>query len=277
MAQSTRATKTTIAQLTRASKGGLLTPSQAAVALGLSSREASARLTALVNTGWLARIRRGLYVILPLAAATPLATTSEDPWMLATVLYEPCYIGGWSAAEHWNLTEQIFRSTFVVTAAHIRRREETHFGAAFHLARTKAARIEDIQPVWRSSQRVKVSNRERTIVDGAITPAWIGGGRQLEAVVKAYRDQPNARAEALAEELGRNGNGAAAKRLGYLVEATWPEATILIDTCRELQSTGIVKLDPSLPHRGRLVTRWGLWENVRREGPLHNPTQRSRK
>lgn len=65
--------------------------------------------------GWPRRVRRGLYLVLPLEAQSDRAITVEDPWILADELFSPCYIGGWSAAQHWGLTEQIFRSVFVVT------------------------------------------------------------------------------------------------------------------------------------------------------------------
>ena len=33
----------------------------------------------------------------------------QDPWILVPALFAPAYIGGRTAAEHWDLTEQIFR------------------------------------------------------------------------------------------------------------------------------------------------------------------------
>jgi len=114
--------------------------------------------------GWVARVRRGLYYLPPLEAGTdPIA---EDSWTLAHRLLAPCYIGGWSAAEHWGLTEQLFRSAFVVTAANIHSREQTVFGATFRLVRVKQERVESVGETWRGQVRVRVSNAERTLIDG---------------------------------------------------------------------------------------------------------------
>ena len=41
----------------------------------------------------------------------------EDPWILVPALFDPAYIGGRTAAEHWDLTEQIFRDIVVYTHA----------------------------------------------------------------------------------------------------------------------------------------------------------------
>jgi len=62
----------------------------------------------------MSRVRRGLYVSVPLESRTadmPL----EDPWLVADRLFSPCYIGGWSAAEYFGLTEQIFSTIIVMT------------------------------------------------------------------------------------------------------------------------------------------------------------------
>ena len=61
------------------------------------------------------RVCRGLYAPIPLDAIDPSAWR-EDPWVIASKLFGPdYYIGGWTACEHWDLTEQIFRETVVVT------------------------------------------------------------------------------------------------------------------------------------------------------------------
>lgn len=256
--------KTQLAALHRASVGGgLVTAKEASEALGISARAATSRLAALTRSGWLTRVRRGVYLILPVEAASGELTTAAEPWTMASVLYDPCYIGGWSAAEHWGLTEQLFRSTFVATTAHIRKRDEVHLGARFHLVRIKPERLHGLAVVWRASVRVRISGAERTVIDAAVNPAWIGGGRQLAAVLTAYAERPDASQGNLVSELERHGTGAAAKRLGFLAERLWPDASDLISKCRALKTQGLSKLDPFVESRGRLVTRWSLWANVR--------------
>src|SRR5215468_882578 len=100
----------TLSALARNAKGGLISTDEAARVLGVNGRVAAARIARLVAGGWVARVRRGLYLLLPLEAAGAATMAIEDPWVLAEVTLAPCYVGGWSAAEHWGLTEQIFRS-----------------------------------------------------------------------------------------------------------------------------------------------------------------------
>jgi len=61
----------------------------------------------------LSRIRRGLYVAVPLDARRS-GEWVEDAWVVADRVFSPCYIGGWSACEYWDLTDQVFRTILVV-------------------------------------------------------------------------------------------------------------------------------------------------------------------
>jgi predicted transcriptional regulator of viral defense system len=223
---------------------------------------AAARLARFVAGGWVTRVRRGLYLLLPLEAASATATTIEDPWILAEVLLAPCYIGGWSAAEHWGLTEQIFRSTFVVTSAGARTRTRTLLGAELHLVRVPRKRISGAVPVWRGSTRVLVSDRERTIVDALVDPAWVGGARHLVDILRAYRRSPDWNPARLLARMAELRRGAAYKRLGYLAEKLLDGGSALIAACLQAKMAGASKLDPSVATHGRLVKRWGLWVNV---------------
>lgn len=255
-----------LAALARVAHGGVIGIQESAKALGIPTRAASARLAALTRGGWLTRVRRGVYLILPLEAESQRHTTAEDPWLLASALFSPCYIGGWSAAEHWGLTEQLFRSTFVATAANIRMRTAHHLGAAFNLVRVKPERLQYLTSVWRGSSRVLVSSPERTIVDAAIDSRWLGGFRHLADIFATYASDHKADPTALLHEMRRSGNGAAAKRIGYLSEQLWPAAQDLVEGALGLRSTGVVKLNPTIARRGHKSSRWGLWVNVSLDG-----------
>src|SRR5712691_9523025 len=103
-----------LAALSRAFDGPF-TAAEAAEVLAVDRPTASRITGYLASRGWLARVRRGLYVAVPLEATAP-GEWRADPWLVAAHVFEPCYIGGWSACEHWGLTDQLFRELLVVTA-----------------------------------------------------------------------------------------------------------------------------------------------------------------
>lgn len=257
-----RSTKETLAQLSRASQGGLVSVQSAAAILGVSPRQAATRLAGLLTQGWVRRVRRGRYFILPLETESNQPAAIEDPWVLARELYQPCYIGGWSAAEHWGLTEQIFQSTFVVTAASARSRNERVLSSDFHLVRVSPERLRGVAPVWRGRERVPVSGRERTIADALVSPDWVGGVRHLVDMLRAYRELRASDLAKVATQLDTIGKGSGFKRFGYIIETLWPAESTIIDHALSRRTLGVNKLDPAIRSRGRLNKRWGLWINL---------------
>ena len=253
--------------LARAARSGLVSVTTAADALGFSRSRRAILLATLVRRGWLKRLRRGLYLLLPLEAESQSSGVAEDAWVLADEVFSPCYIGGWTAAEHWGLTEQIFRSTFVVSTANVRRTSHSISGSEFRVVKSSPNRVDGIGAVWRGRERIKVSSRERTIVDALITPGWLGGVRHLADVLLAYRNGDDWRPQRLLSELEPLGTGAAFKRLGFLAETLGLVEAGLTEAARSRMTAGIVKLDPSIRSRGRLNKHRGLWINASVAGP----------
>jgi predicted transcriptional regulator of viral defense system len=256
-----RDAKETLRRLARGSRAGLVTTERSAELLGVEANVASLTLGRLARRGWLSRVRRGLYLVLPLEAGRE-GTAIEDPWVLARELYSPCYIGGWTAAEHWGLTEQLFRATFVVTAANIRRSQETFLGAEFHLTRATRERVANIAEIWHGSERIPVSDRERTIADALADPGWVGGIRHFVEILRTYRESKEWNPNRLLRRLEGIGSGASFKRLGYLLETVLPPDPSLVREALARRTSGVVKLDPAIAERGRIHTRWGLSVNV---------------
>ncbi len=254
-----RAILTTLA---RKAVGGIVTVEEAALLLGLSLKGTAIRLAALTRHGWLTRIRRGKYYILPLESSGGVTAVAPDPWVLAHRLFTPCYVGGWSAAEHWGLTEQLFRSTFVVTSANIRDRSPFFLGTEFHLVRVRPDRFSGAVPVWRESVRVQVSDREQTIADALVDPTWVGGIRHLIDMMKVYTGERKSDFQKVFEYLSLSRTAAGFKRFGFLLEKLFPDETTLISAARERLGAGLIRLDPSIRTKGRLLKRWGLWVNA---------------
>ena len=246
--------KVIIAKLARAAKGGLLSVTSASLAFGLPRRTTSMKLAALA--------RRGLYFVLPLEAEPGRPATPDDPWVVAREAFSPCYIGGWSAAEHWGLTEQLFRSTFVLTAAHVRRQTTQLLGHEFRLFRVPRARIEAATLIWRGTERVPVSDRECTIVDCLRHPELCGGVRHLADIMREYGSSAERDFTKLLDAARRGANGAAWKRFGYLAELLWPEEIRLAEEAQEHLTAGVAKLDSAVRQRGSPNRCWRLWMNV---------------
>ena len=235
----------------------VLTPSDAAAALGLTPSVAARRLAAWSRSGWLARVRRGAYVPVPIESESS-DVALDDAWSVAAAMFAPCYVGGWSAAEHWGLTEQIFRSLCVMTATRPRDRKPVLRKARFELHTVPTAYFIGLKSVWRGGTRVQVTDPARTLIDMLAVPALGGGIRHVsEMLANLLHDHPKEVGK-LGSYASKLGVGAVFKRLGYLLQRNHPDQRELIDICRANLSAGYAKLDPALP-ADRLATAWRVW------------------
>ena len=247
-------------QLHRASRG-ILTVAEAARILAIDANTAARLLAHWRAQGWIQRVRRGLYVLVPLGAVGRVGVVA-DPWILIARAFAPCYIGGWSACEHWDLTEQIFREVVVITSKPVRPRRG-QIGGSGYLARVVAPKhLFGTRRVWREQTPVDVSDPSRTIIDILDVPALGGGIRHVAEVVRVYFASEHRNDRQLVEYGRRLGNHTVFKRLGFLLERFGLDANDLLAECRRAKSAGYARLDPSSPARGRLVRRWGLQLNV---------------
>lgn len=234
---------------------------EAAKILAVDGSRAGRLLRYLAERGWLSRVRRGLYTTVPLGATDP-SEWREDPWAIAVRVFAPCYIGGWSAAEHWSLTEQVFRSLAVMTARPVRASSVEIQKQPFRLKHVPPARQFGTTVVWRQRLRANVSDPSRTILDILDDPAVGGGIRHAAAVLLAYWASEHRDERLLLDYARRLGNRTVFKRLGFLLEHFDIEAPETIRACLHNLSAGLSALDPTVKRKGTIVKRWNLRVNV---------------
>jgi predicted transcriptional regulator of viral defense system len=234
---------------------------QATQTLGLSRAKVRSLLRYWCARGWLSRIRRGIYITVPLNASNP-SQWREDPWITANAVFSPCYIGGWSAAEHWGLTEQIFSDVVVFTSSNVRDRTPLVKGTRYIVTKIPDDRFFSLVSVWRNNLRISVSSPSRTVADILNSPPLGGGMKHTAEILGEYFAGEHRSDSALHECLATLGNRAAMKRLGYIVETLGIDAPDTLDFCLANISSGYSKLDPSVAAGGRLTRRWNLQVNV---------------
>ena len=227
-----------------AASGDVIHISDVTQALAVSRTDAAKRLARWREQGWLSRVGRGAYV--PASIDTLGAQrVLDDAWVLVPALFAPGYIGGRTAAEHWDLTEQIFKDVVVITGQAIRTKKQERQGFEFTLKHVNVSKIFGTKPVWRHSTKVPVSDVHRTIVDMLDDPALGGGIQHVSDCFDSYLKRDNRDDQKLIEYGERLNNGAVFKRLGFLAERHRSGAK-LAELCSRHLTTGNAKLDPAL-------------------------------
>lgn len=223
--------------------------------LDLNRNRAAQVLSRWSKQGWLRRVGPGLYVPVPLDLAGSEQVVS-DPWVLVPPLFGECYIGGWTAAHHWDLTEQLFNETFVFTTQRLVEKRTVAQGAIFVLHHIKPKRLFGLKTLWRGSAKVSVSDAARTLVDMLALPETGGGIDHVADCLKIYLASKTADPGLLLRYADQFGNGAVFKRLGFLADTWIGEATIARE-CRARLTQGYARLDPL--GSTKLITTWRLW------------------
>ena len=257
------ASRARLATVLRAAKE-VVSVELASKTLGIERGPAAKILSRWSAQGWLRRIGAGLYVPVPLDLAGSDQVVA-DPWVLVPTLFGQCYIGGWTAAHHWELTEQLFNETLVFTTRRLTDRRVTAQGAVFVLHNVPASRLFGLKTLWRGSVKVSVSDAARTLVDMISMPETGGGIDHVAECLRTYFASKTGDREPLIRYADQLGNGAVFKRLGFLAHTQLHDEK-LAEACRVRLTKGYARLDPAMPEQN-LVTAWRLWVPARWKGP----------
>jgi predicted transcriptional regulator of viral defense system len=238
--------ETTFLSTLASTRKNIFTFEDARMFWGESARTANA-LSRLAHKGWIKRLDRGTYLIVPLEAG-PEQTWSESGLVIAPYLIKPAAVAYWSALHYWNMTEQILL---------------TLFGQEFRFITVRPERFFGIYERTADDRRIVVTDREKTLLDAAARPDLSGGIAQLSQAMKAAN--ANLDWEKLDAYLETWGGGTVVKRLGYLLEilalnVVGNEQRLV--RWRNMLSEGISLLEPGSQARGPVVTRWRLMVNI---------------
>jgi predicted transcriptional regulator of viral defense system len=255
-----------LTKIIRNTKGTISVPETAGI-LNLARSDAAKILARWAANGWVSRVRRGMYVLVPLESQNA-DVALEEPWVIAQRLFSPCYIGGWSAAEYWALTEQIFRSVLVLTSRKPQKENQIIRNSSFVVRKVSDAALFGLKPVWKGKLKVSISDPSRTVIDMLSNPSLGGGIRPVVDVFLNYMKSEYKNTKLLIDYALKLKNGAVFKRLGFLLEQYAPTDAEAIESCKANLTKGNAKIDPDLPSE-KLITRWRLWmpKNWKKDKP----------
>ncbi|MEZ4424279.1 MAG: type IV toxin-antitoxin system AbiEi family antitoxin domain-containing protein [Gemmatimonadota bacterium] len=219
---------------------------------------ARAHLHKLASKGWIERLERGKYIIIPLEAG-PAREWSENPFLIAGELVEPAVVAYWTALHHWQFTEQMPRITYVQTTARKRVRRKTVLGITYQFVTVTERKLFGQKREFVGHRSYRITDPEKTLLDCLDRPDLAGG---IHEVMKALRQTDRIRWDVLDDYLAQMGAGAVAKRLGFLVERSdlaVPDREAHLTRWQAQLTSGLAKLDPSSPRDShRIDTRWRI-------------------
>ncbi len=226
---------------------------EAACELKLNPDYTTQALHHLVKENWIIRVKRRVYA---LTAESGFGEPPHD-FEIAMALVAPCAISHWTAMHHHHLTQQIPNTIFAITPSSssiprsipkekyrfIKMKNQLYFG---------------IEKIWVGEAQIQMTDPERTLLDGLMTPQYCGDFQEvLHAFKMHYAHMNLERIIQYALRLNRS----VVKRLGWILENLGAK-DFQLQELLHLPIKGYRVLDPSGPLKGPCNKKWMIQENM---------------
>ncbi len=230
---------------------------------GLADASARSFARSLVERGLVTRLKPGLFILLPFELGKETEYMGH-PWLVAKALAggKGYYLSHGTAMEVHQMVTQPQLMVYVTTVKPLRSR--SIMGTEFRFILGKRKQLFGIEEHWVTKQeKVKVSDLDRTIIDGLRQPAYCGGITEVAKGLWMQRERVNS--ERLVAYAIRLDIGAVIRRLGFLLELYEIGTSKTMEALRDHLTATYVPLDPVLPKQGKHLHRWRLHLNVESE------------
>ncbi len=224
----------------------------------LSSQSLKVTLSRMEKEGFVERIEKGKYLIIPLGARKGSYTINE--FILGSQLIKPAVIAYWSALNYHGFTEQIPNTVFIQTTSRKKEQQLEILGVRYRIIRVTKQKFFGSEKVWIDDVEVEITDPEKTVVDCLDKPQYCGGIAEAAKALQGDLD-----IEKLKKYAKDVGNSAVIKRLGILCD----KMGIKIDIKPGLISGNYQLLDPSMHVKGILNRKWKIRENVDEKYLVH--------
>ena len=224
---------------------------------GLSRERLRPVLVELVKRGWLKRLNRGLYLIVPVEAGKDRLFT-ESSFVIAKYLMPDGVISHWSAFNYHGFTDQLPLDVYMSGTRRMHNREVMDLRYTFvFMGKESFFGHEDI---WVESEKVRITDAERTLIDALWMPKHCGG---MALILEALNVDSASKLDykKLGDYLNKLGRTVLFKRLGFLADFMgWkiPQAEAWLGAVDKNYNL----LDPDGPKKGRVDSKWRLRINV---------------
>ena len=214
----------------------------------------------LVNRGVASRLKPGLFILVPFELG------KEREYLGEPLIAAREIAGGkgyyFSHGSAMQIHQMLTQPQLLVYASVLKPRRPVHvLGAEFQFIHTPKKYFFGVTDHWATKEmQVKVSNLEKTVIDGLRQPEYCGGLTEVAKGLWMRRQDMNP--DRLIEYAKKTGIGAVIRRLGYLMELYKIGTAQNIDALRHSLTETYMRLDPRLPTEGKFLSRWRLQLNV---------------
>jgi predicted transcriptional regulator of viral defense system len=247
------------------SKSGMnvFTTKDALNLIDINARNLNKILYNLVNKGWLRRIEKGKYMLIPFGVDS-VEPYTESHFVIASKLISPYYIGFWSALHFYGYTEQLLNTIFIASTK--RKKEIDQGGVQYKFIKIRPNHFFGVSEIKIAEANVNFSDKEKTLVDCLAYPEYCGG---IQEIIKGlWKAKDEITPEKMIRYARQMDNSVIFKRLGYLLDALKLNDLLDLKQLKKYVRKGYSLLDPLLPRGGSYDSNWNLIINISYEDLL---------
>jgi len=226
----------------------------------LSYQTISDLLYKLSQSGWLIPIRKGSYEVAQLV--NPL-----HEYEIAMILADPVMLSHRSAFRYHHLTDQILNTVYLTTLKTVfvpqqksvgKNNKKTYLvikGVEYNFICIAKKKFFGDEIAWIGDSKFKVSNLERTLLDGLSHPQYCGG---FQEVIYAFQE---GFARLDLEQIisyGMRLDTAVSRRLGWILDNILKVSLDKINCLKKPEYSGYRLLDASSAARGKYDLKWQI-------------------
>jgi predicted transcriptional regulator of viral defense system len=226
----------------------------------LQAKSARNFVASLVQRGVATRLKPGLFILVPFELGRE-RDYLGSPYVVARELVGSAdyYLSHASAMDLHQMVTQPQLVVYTTTTQAIRPR--VVLGTEFRFVCCKPEHLFGSTPHWvTKTEKVQVSDLERTIIDGLKQSEYCGGFTEVATGFWMRRDDIDY--GKLADYALRLDVGAVIRRLGFLLETFEVDAPRELERLQQKLTATYAILDPLLPDEGKFMARWRLRLNV---------------
>lgn len=252
----------------RAGKCGLVDPRRVQAILNVEAGHASKILNRLEQKGYLERIIRGRYLVIPLEYGYEERYPPMNSLVVGSVLTSPYYYGYQTANNFHGFTSQFSPRTYVCTVKP--RRSFRWRSISYKFVTLVDDKFFGFAEAEADGCKIYVAEPEKAVLDSLDKPGYCGGVPQVVRVVSSALDYGVER-DKLLRYAERMGSASVLQRLGYIVELLLEQGLNkgwerLLDSVEDILSdnASYAYLGPVGTHgrEGRVEGRWKIIVNV---------------
>jgi len=226
----------------------------------LQAKSARNFIASLVQRGVATRLKPGLFILVPYELGRE-RDYLGNPYVVARELVGSAnyYVSHASAMDLHQMVTQPQLVVYTTTTQPIRPR--VVLGTEFRFVRCKPEHLFGRTEHWvTKTEKVKVSDLERTIIEGLKRSEYCGGFTEVAKGFWMRRDAIDH--GKLVDHALQLDVGAVIRRLGFLLETFEVNAPRELKRLQEQLTATYAILDPLLPDEGTFMARWRLRLNV---------------